>query len=71
VFGVILVVLNDLSQAEARDLDLVVLPHQDVPGRQISVDALLTLQVRHAARDLRHKQREIIIQVSYAARDLK
>lgn len=39
--------LNDSGQAKVGNLAGVVLGHQDVPGRQVSVDALLLLQVAH------------------------
>lgn len=44
--------LNDASQAEVGHLADQILSHQDVPGRQVSVDDVSVLQVGHALRDL-------------------
>lgn len=39
--------LDDSGQAEVGHLAGVVFSHKDIPGRQVSVDALLLLQVGH------------------------
>ena len=49
---VVLVVLYDPGQPEVGHLDGVVLPDQHVPGRQVTVDVVLPLQVRHPASNL-------------------
>ena len=50
-------------QTEVGNLDDVVLGHEDVPGRQISVDALLCAQKLHAFADLNGKKKDCVTPV--------
>lgn len=60
--------LDESSQAEVCNFDDIVVAHKHVARRQVPVDVILTLQVRHASSDLSaHVDQDLQLQITTLA----